>query len=366
MNHQIESLLALTRLGIGHSANIIKQPIDWSALKQLADEQGLSAVVLDGVERLQQECDLSLDLKLEWIGEVLKDYEARYQAYEKTIGEMAGFYNQQGFKMMVLKGYACSLDWPKPEHRPCGDIDIWQFGKQKEADDALLKANTNRTDKTNQFSIDTLHHHHTVFNWGDFMVENHYDFVNVHANRTNAQLELIFKELGKDDSHFIDLHGENVYLPSPNLHALFLLRHAIIEFAASGMSLRQLLDWAFFVEKHKNVVDWRWLENVLEKYGMKELYGIFNAICVEELGFSSNIFNYVEYNPSTKDRVLNEIFCPEYDKTMAHDPVVLNRIIFKFKRWKGNAWKRKLCSSESSWSTFWNSVWGHALKPASI
>lgn len=93
--------------------------------------------------------------------------------------------------MMVLKGYACSLNWPKPEHRPCGDIDIWLFGQQKEADKALSKEKG--------IEIDKSHHHHTVFYWGEFMVENHYDFINVHQNKTNAKLEKVLKELGKDD-----------------------------------------------------------------------------------------------------------------------------------------------------------------------
>lgn len=61
----------------------------------------------------------------------MQSYEGRYAAYEKAIGSLAGFYNQHGYKMMVLKGYASSLDWHNPKHRPCGDIDIWQFGEQK-------------------------------------------------------------------------------------------------------------------------------------------------------------------------------------------------------------------------------------------
>ena len=87
--------------------------------------------------------------------------------------------------MMVLKGYACSIDWPKPEHRPCGDIDIWLFGKQKEADALLVK------DKG--VIVDTSHHHHTVFDWGGFMVENHFDFINVHHHKSNAAFESLFK-----------------------------------------------------------------------------------------------------------------------------------------------------------------------------
>lgn len=350
--------LSLVRLGVGHYAEPLPLGVNWNYIQSIALQQGLYAIALDGIEKLPEYVRPKQELLLEWIGEVLQSYEYCYDAYKKTIAEMAGFYNSHGFKMMIIKGYACSLDWPKPEHRPCGDIDIWQFGDYQRADSCVAKEK--------KVEIDLSHHHHTVFNWGEFTVENHFDFVNVHANRTNAQLEVIFKELGKDDSHFIELHGEKVYLPSPNLHALFLLRHAIIEFAASGISLRQILDWAFFVEKHGRDVDWHWLENVLDKYGMKELYGIFNAICVEEFGFKLDVFNYVQFNPSTKDRVLNEILCPKYDNTKAHDSIAVSRIIFKYKRWKGNAWKRKLCSNDSSWSTFWNSVWGHVLKPASI
>ena len=101
--------------------------------------QGLSAVVLDGINLLSEtkQSSLNTQLKLEWIGEVIQNYEQRYIAYEHALSTLAGFYNAHGFKMMILKGYACSLDWPIPNHRPCGDIDIWQFGQQKEADAAL-------------------------------------------------------------------------------------------------------------------------------------------------------------------------------------------------------------------------------------
>ena len=350
--------LSLVRLGVGHYAEPLPLGVNWNYIQSIALQQGLYAIALDGIEKLPEYVRPKQELLLEWIGEVLQSYEYCYDAYKKTIAEMAGFYNSHGFKMMIIKGYACSLDWPKPEHRPCGDIDIWQFGDYNNADKCVAKVK--------KVEIDSSHHHHTVFNWSEFTVENHYDFVNVHANRTNAQLEVIFKELGKDDSHFIELHGERVYLPSPNLHALFLLRHAIIEFAATGLNLRQLLDWAFFWEKHGKEVDEKWLCELIEEYQMTVFFNIINAICVEELGFQSNIFPSVQYVPYLKDRVLKEILEPEYDWQKAHDKNVIKRILFKYRRWKGGAWKRKLCFGESSLESF---IWGvrsHLLKPASI
>lgn len=368
MNELSKSLLTLTRLGIGHPANSVLQPIDWPAFKCVAVQQGLAAIILDSVGRLRCECNLPINLKLQWIGEVLQEYEGRYKAYEKTIGEMAGFYNQHGFKMMVLKGYACSLDWPKPEHRPCGDIDIWLFGQQEEADKAL---GSWFKDHGSRFEIDNSHHHHTVFNWGDFTVENHYDFINVHHHKSHVKLEKILKEFAADDSHYIEMKGdsdgaavEKVYLPSPNLHALFLMKHLMLHFSTGEITLRQVLDWAFFIEKHGKDMDWNKMLAIYDEFHMREFFNCINAICVEELGFASSIFSYVQFNPFLKERVLNDILNPRFQGEMPSN--LFLRIMWKIHRWKANEWKHELCYKESMWSAFWSGVWGHLLKPASI
>ena len=160
------TFLQLVRLGIGHRMDgLISKEIDWDTIQALADQQGLSAIVLDGIDKLTEGFRPPQVLLLEWIGEVLQGYEYRYSEYCKALAEMAAFYNKHGLKMMVIKGYACGIDWPRPEHRPYGDIDIWQFGDYKKAD-ALVE-------NEKGIEVDNSHHHHTVFYWNDFMVENH-------------------------------------------------------------------------------------------------------------------------------------------------------------------------------------------------
>ena len=356
MTRNEESFLRLIKFGIGHYSETLPQAIGWWDIKKIADHQGLTAIALDGIEKLPGGIRPSKELSLQWIGEVLQNYENRYELYRSTIAEMAGFYNSHGFEMMVLKGYACSLNWPKPEHRPCGDIDIWLFGKQKEAD-AILE-------QEKGIKIDNSHHHHTVFYWRDFMVENHYDFINVHHHKSNRELEDILKDLGWDDSHVVGINGVNLYLPSPNLHALFLLRHAMSHFAAAEITLRQLLDWAFFAKVHHAEIDWEWLEKTLDGFGMRQLYDLFNAICVDDLGFESTIFPRVQFNPSLKELVLNEILSPKYSNELPAG--FLKRIVYKFRRWQANGWKQKLCYKESRWEAFWSGVWAHIIKPTTI
>lgn len=350
-----EDFFSIIRLGIGQTAPF-PVGIDWVKIEILANKHGLAAIIIDGIEQLPDVSRPPKEVLLQWIGETLQNYEYRFELYQRAIAELAGWYNSHGYKMMVLKGYACSLNWPKPKHRPCGDIDIWLFGKQKEADILLAKETG--------VKVDASHHHHTVFDWRGFMVENHYDFVNVYADKSSKELEKTFKELGQDDSFFKDVLGEKVYMPSPNLHALFLIRHMVSHFAAAEITLRQVLDWAFFVVKHTKQVDWNWLMNLLEKYHMKDFFNYINAICIEDLGFSPSIFPTLQFLPSMKEKVLNDIFEPEY--TAAEPKGLFKRLVYKYRRWQGNAWKQKMCYGESRWSMFWSGIWAKVLKPASI
>lgn len=348
-----ETFFSLVRLGVGHRADKIAKALDWHSLKDLAVRQGLSAVVLDGIERIPEQQRPSKVFLLEWISETLQGYEYRYEQYCKAIAELAGVYNAHGYKMMVLKGYACSMDWPKPEHRPCGDIDIWLFGHQKSADKLL--------EKEKGIKIDSSHHHHSVFYWRGFMVENHYDFVNVYAHRSSAEMEKMFKELGQDDTHMKKISGETVYIPSPNLHALFLIKHMMSHFAASEISLRQVLDWAFFVEKHTKEIDWKWLKGMVAKFSMDDFLSSINAICVEDLGFEASIFNDFQFNPQLKERVLIDILSPAYGTAEPQD--LIKKWVYKYRRWKGNAWKHDLCYEESRWESFWTLLKSHVIKP---
>lgn len=348
------TFLQLVRLGVGHSAVQLCEPVDWNAIESLATKQGLLGVVLDGIQCLAENSEtIPYKKKLEWLGQVMKGYELRYLDYRKAIEALAAFYNTHGFRMMLLKGYACGRDWPRPEHRPYGDIDIWLFGKQKEADVILAKETG--------IVIDSRHHHHTVFNWMGFTVENHYDFVNVHALRASAVMEKVFKELGQDDSHVAEVNGQKVYFPSPNLHALFLIKHMVSHFAAAEISLRQVLDWAFFVEKHTEEIDWGWLNGMIEKFHMKDFVSCINAICVEELGFETVIFGGVQFNQQLKGRILSDILFPAYTSAEPHG--LIRKWAYKYRRWNGNAWKHDMCYGESRWKSFWTLLKSHLMKP---
>ena len=97
---------------------------------------------------------------------------------------------------------------------------------------------------------------------------------------------------------------------------------------------------------------------------MLKMFNIFNAICVEDLGFAVNIFPKVQFDPMVKARVINDILAPEFNKKETGG--ALNRTLYKFRRWRANSWKHDLCNNDSLWSAFWSGVKSHLLKPSSI
>lgn len=336
--------------------------IDWESVKALASEQGLSAIVLDGAQALTDRGGLtdgrSMDkaLKKQWIGIVIQNYEWKYEDYRKRIGQLAKFYNEHGYKLMVIKGYGLSLNYPIPQHRPCGDIDIWAFGKYKEADKALSEELS--------IPVDSSHHHHTTFTFKDYLVENHYDFVNVHYGHGNEKLEKVFKELAMDDSVRTEIDGQMVYLPLTNLHALFVLRHTMSHFASTGMNLRQVLDWGFLIDKHSSEIDWPWFLRTMDEYHMTDFFHCLNAICVEDLGFDASLFPAFQFDAALKERVLNDTLSPEFNEAVPSG--FFRRAALKYRRWQANAWKQDLCYGDSRFKSFWVGVWGHLMKPGMI
>lgn len=356
-----EAFLSLVRLGIGHNANLPER-INWEKIVDLSYKHGVAAIIIDSIQSMVDSGEMiegrNIDkkLKISLIANVLQNYERRYSDYSDTIARLSKFYSENGFKMMLLKGLGLSLNYPNPSHRPCGDIDIWLFGKYKDADNLLsekLKIN-----------IDYSHHHHSVFGFSGYTVENHYDFVNIHYGHRNREYEKILKSLGSDDSYSFDMNGQKIFLPSPELNALFLLRHSVLHFASTEINVRHLLDWAFFIKRYSSDIDWNKVIKIFDEYNMTKFLACINRICIENLGFDESLFPVLQVEESLKNRVLDDVLYPEFSEKQPDG--LFKRIMFKFKRWRVNGWKQNLCYGDNRLKSFITLAWSHILKPASV
>lgn len=328
----------------------------WKQLYKTAAEQGVLALAYDAIKGLPADVQPPRGLRLQWAVNV-EQIEQRYAKQERAIADLAAFYAEHGLKMMLLKGYGLSRNYPIPSHRPCGDADIWLYGHQEEADAWLRNERGVR--------IDEEKHHHTVFTFEGVMVENHYDFLNVHSHRSNRVIEARLQELAGEGDEVIEVQGTQVCLPSPDFNALFLLRHAAAHFAAVEIGLRHVVDWALFIHHYHDRIHWTALEEMARAMNMHRFLYAMQGIAVDELGVSSEKLPHFERNATLQERVLQEILNPEFSAPApARNPLKI--VWYRFRRWWANRWKHRMVYSEGLFMTFWVQVWSHLLKPKSI
>lgn len=374
-------LLELIKVALGRSKECaLPNALDWNTLFCLSIKQCVPSVVMDGLNQslisLPQDPIVTTSekaIKLKWLGMVL-NMEKQYAKHECIVADLASFYQQEGYQMMLLKGYDLSKYWPIPNHRPIGDIDIFLMDVDNANMDKkapVWKRADMMIEEKFGIKVDNSHHHHSVFTYKGTMVENHFDFVNVHSHCSNKWIEKEFKKLASIGyEEYLFSNNAKILLPSPLLNCLFVARHNAIHFAAEHLNIRQLLDWVLFVEKRHKDIDWDYFWNISKKMGMEKFVLCMVFIAVEQFSFEKTIFHvpkeYADFHSKEHcliDRVFNDILHPTDGN---EDGKGIVYIANRYSLWKRNLWKHKIVYSDSVLSTFFAQIKSHLIKPTTI
>lgn len=296
-----KSFLQLVRLGIGHSeSTVITDNVDWVALKALADGQGLSAVVLDGIDKLNSNSTnstngLPLDLKLEWIGEVLQG-EQTYKLHQEVATDMANLFHSNAIRTYVLKGRIVSECYPKPNHRVSVDLDCFLLPDKGDFDAWTLG---NDLIRAKHFEVGDDFYKNSAFKLPGMTVENHQFLTPFRGNERLEKLERFFQEQFKEFNGSQDsqtrmsdqrssvnvqelensrIEGTWLYRPPVMVSALFLIEHAYSHFLHEGLTWRMVLDWVLFKKKHENEIDWALFEAYVDEFGFRKFYESYNRL----------------------------------------------------------------------------------------
>lgn len=369
MNHTEKTLLTVVRYAVNGVVTQWDTPVDWQALKTLSVKQGIPILLIDGLQHYLSACPdfklFTMDSaaermqRMQWLGMVIS-YERMYAQHEKVMAELAQFYATKGIRMMVLKGSGLSLDWPQANHRAVGDLDIYLLPSSSfmSNDLPIWKKADQMVEKELGAKVDEEHEHHTLFNYKQVPVENHYDFINTKAHRDASKIEDRLKQLAEIGCKVIEVHGAEIYLPSADFNVIFLLRHMGQHFAGEHLNLRQVLDWGFFMRAHHHEVDWRTAIDYLKEMGLYDFFNHINALCVDHLGFSADSFPAITRNKVIEERILMDILRPEFDEEKPKNGLMAV-IAFKFRRWWKNRWKHRLVYADNLWVTFGILSWSH-------
>lgn len=343
-NVEYDALSILLKSALGNTDNSIQfDQIEWESVIRLAEIQGVISCAFDGLKHLSTTPNMDIETYLTWLGKATSGSD-QYDSYVQTVSDLAAVLSKEGIKMMVMKGLGCSLNYPVPSSRPCGDIDIWLFGDYQKANQLIGSRLGTIVDYGNP--------HHAVFPFEGRTVENHASILDINVHKSNRYLNDLLEELA-DEADPFDINGQFVYLPSVRFNSIHLLRHMASDFATINTNLKQVMDWATFVSH--NDVDWNFVREISHKAQMNHFLDAINGICVSFLGYASEQFPIEEKNVNLQERVLSEILeNRHYGKIESSLPVYaltygLSKTVTLFR----NRWKHKMVYDESLLETFW-------------
>lgn len=269
----------------------------WRDVIALAERQGVLAIAVDGLQVLMEahkgEIVAQNENPDEWqlwlldnIGQ-LTQYEIMNHQQKKTIAEISEMWATEGIRMMVFKGQANAALYPKPEHRAVGDIDCWLFGEAQRGD-GIAKAHGA------EVSFDWYRHSKIAYK--DETIENHRVMSHTRGSKLKQVMEdnLRFMVQGKGLT-VIEGCGKALR-PSAQFNACFLTYHGLHHFLSEGLRMKQILDWAIFLQKEQDKVDWNAYWDFCKKYNLKNFAEVMNYIAAQYFNVNLNANNHYYEN----------------------------------------------------------------------
>ena len=250
---------------------------DWEALHDLAYRQTVTPLVTDGINRLPKEL---LPAEPERLDPFLGDLMAtanRNRVLDAFIPKL--FDALEGIPVVLVKGQSLALDYPDPERRQPGDIDLLLLPSSYEtAKDILLPKATKVLDEEKEIW-------HQGMRFRSVEVEIHGSISTLMSRKLDRKLAALLEEQF-DGRPFpaVSIGGAEIPVPDADFNAVYIFVHFIQHYWSGGVGLRQLVDWMTFVTVHKRDIHPVVLEVRLKDLGLLRLWKVFTGFAQEYLG----------------------------------------------------------------------------------
>lgn len=314
---------------------------DWMELYRIAQFHKMTGILCDGIDMLPSNIRPPRQQWMHWLAEREKT-EMRHKHKTRVLKHLLNLFEQHNIPAIELKGSTLSQYYPIPQHRHFSDIDLYHFDQHAQADKLIAE---------------TLHvtphndsHHHSKYNHHGVTIESHFDFVNTHTPPSNKAYEQMLKQL--------DPHGAT-------FEALFLARHHSCHFASDRITLRNLCDWALFLQARSHEIDLTMVADAFRQFNMHHFVGALEAIRTRMLHMPTIPELHFEISEKLYLRVLNDILHGEFNVPDPEKPG-LRRLVWKLRRHRVNHWKLSITCNDTYSATMVSSLLSHLKKPKSI
>ena len=251
--------------------------VDWEALYRLAFQQTVGPLVTDGVNRLPKECLPAEPERLDpFLGDMMATAQ-RNRVLDSFIPKL--FHALRDIPVVLVKGQSLAQDYPDPERRQPGDIDLLLLPSSYAAAKDILLPKATHVSKEDPETLHQGMHFYSV------EVELHGSISTLMSRKLDRQLAALLKEQFDGRTlPTVTIGGAEIPVPEANFNALYIFVHFLQHYWSGGVGLRQFVDWTTFVSVHKRDIHPVILEQKLEELGLLNLWKVFTGFAQEYLG----------------------------------------------------------------------------------
>ena len=253
---------------------------DWSKVLKLAKAQTLTGLVADvllGNAEIRAQLPEQAVAKLQ---SEVRNNMLMHNLLNNTLILVVSKLSENGVESVLLKGQGIARNYPVPELRQCGDIDLYVGQEKFEKACEVIGAMSSPED--HQGDIPSLKHFHTRI--GSAFIEIH-RYTDVYFQRWRDRFYQKVSDRGMStDLVPLEFGGVSVMSPSFNFNVFFIFNHFWHHFIADGVGLRQLCDWVRLLHECYGKIDLEYLSEVLRGMGLMKEWKVFGYIAVNTLG----------------------------------------------------------------------------------
>ena len=356
-NRSVETLSTLLRIAIGAECaeRVNVGGVSWQAVYAMARKQGVLAVAFDGLSKIFEHDKefakaFPMSLKLQWINATCS-IEQRYENSKAVCSELVDRWAEQNIKTLCLKGLAFSTYYPQPNHRECGDFDCYLYDDYDRGN-AIAK----------QFGakVDDEWYKHSEIIYRKVMIENHRFIVAVRNGKKTRKLHNLLDNIARTEERK-PIFDTRIEMPSAMFNALFMNHHSLTHFLSEGIRLRHILDWALFLAKEQDNLDWERFYALCEEFEMRAFVDCSTAVAIKVFNLDITNPKIVVESPYTErvlDSILNDddaVFSQSVGKWRTR--LMLVRNLFASK------WKYEAFANTGIIAKFVSLAWGYFTHP---
>ncbi|MDR1598945.1 MAG: nucleotidyltransferase family protein [Oscillospiraceae bacterium] len=275
MNDVTRAFLALLESAIhAHEPPPMPEGLDWAALYSLAMEHRVEGLLF--TPALQASPGMPGELLAQWQQRAMAVTMRQLQIVDTLHGTLSAF-EAAGIRAVVLKGIVLKALYPEPDMRVMSDADLLVESSAFEDAKALLAGQGYEEIKEDSHE--------------DTFVCGHPDGLRIELhNRLFDRKNRGFLSRLDEDALFPvskaargEAYGGECWTLPASEHALFQLLHMAKHMITTGFGLRQVCDFALFIEANEQAIDWAWYGRQCVELDLLPFQQALLALCRDHL-----------------------------------------------------------------------------------